>query len=172
MAFRGRSTRPGRVVKRKSLWIGFGPFTDILGSNTTAIFVASLNAAALAFRPFTIVRSHFVFRIISDQAAAAEEQTSAIGGVVVSEQSVAIGISALPTPVIDSDSSLFFLHQYLMADQSSTVDLAKPGQIYQVDSKAMRKVELGQDIAFTLEGGGINGGATIASAGRILIKTN
>ena len=60
-------------ARRLTTWIGFNPVqTDGLAvAGGSAIF--SLNAAALALRPFTIVRTHFEFALRSDQAGAIEQ---------------------------------------------------------------------------------------------------
>ena len=72
--------------------------------------LGSLNATALALRPFTIVRQHYFLMLRSDQAAAAERQFGAFGCVVVSDQAEAVGVTAIPTPITDAGSDLWMLH--------------------------------------------------------------
>ena len=171
MAFKRRISGARSGPKRKTLWLDF-----VMGENTVAsgaVLVASLNAAALALRPFTVVRSHVALSIRSDQAAAIEHQNAAFGMAVVSDQSVAIGVTAVPTPVVDSFSSLWMLHTYIIGDESALTDRTRPATNLMIDSKAMRKVELGQDLIFVLEHvNGVGQGFIMSSGGRILIKTN
>ena len=59
-------TRGGRQV-RESAWIGFdNTITALGGGGSVAALILSLNATALAFRPFTIVRTRGFFGIRSD----------------------------------------------------------------------------------------------------------
>jgi len=93
----------------------------------------------------------------------------------VSDQSVAIGVTAVPTPLTDLGSDLWFFHQMLMGGimkDSSAGFASLRGFRYVVDSKAMRKVEEGQDIVFCSENTNILSGASILVGGRMLIKMN
>ena len=61
-----RFTRPARSsVRRETEWFSFNVGIDSLISGT-AVVLGSLNAAALAMRPFTIIRTHFEAYLISD----------------------------------------------------------------------------------------------------------
>ena len=172
--FSRSSFRPvQRAQKRKSTWLFVGLSQSILPSVGSAAVVASLNAAALALRPFTVVRSRLYAHIDSDQQAAGENYTGAVGIAVVSDQALAIGITAVPTPVTDAGSDLWFLHQWMIGALtfSSAVGLdANAGVGMNIDSKAMRKVDVGQDLIVVVERGDILGGAAITVAGRILVK--
>jgi len=156
--------------RRKSLWLSFQPatFTEVAVGGT---LVFTLNAAALVLAPFTIVRSRFSLFLVSDQSAAAERQVAGFGLSVVSSQAAAIGITAMPTPITDLGSSLFFAHQLLMTAGSAVND-GVIGQSWQLDSKAMRKVENQDDIAVTTEFSTAGSGYTMVVGGRILIKLN
>ncbi len=110
--------------------------------------------------------------IISDQAAAIEQQAVALGLAVVSDQAVAVGVTAVPTPVTDMASPLWFVHQLLFGEESALTDRTKPQTRISIDSKAMRKVEVGQDMVIVLENGGIGSGSITRIGGRILVKNN
>ncbi len=155
---------------RKSLWLEFKHIGATLASATSTL-VFSLNATALALRPFTVVRSHFSFYITSDQTAATEIQALMWGAAVVSDQAVAAGVGSVPTPNMELGSSLWFAHKTMYNDAVSAVDLTVPGKYFELDSKAMRKVELGSDIVIVVENP-LATGVVIQQAGRILIKTN
>jgi len=132
----------------------------------------SLNAAALALRPFTIVRTRMELQLRSDQAAAIEFQRASFGLAVVSDQAVAVGVTAVPTPFTDMGSDLWFVHQNLWGDESNLTDRTRPSTYVTIDSKAMRKVDIGQDIVVVAEFGTGGGGAILGAAGRMLVKVN
>ena len=77
---------------------------------------------------------------------------------VVSDQAVGVGVTAVPTPITDLGSSLFFLYQMFIGNSSSQVDLTLPANIKFLDSKAMRKVEVGSDLIVTVQNSSIGGG--------------
>ena len=158
-------------AKRKSLWLQFAP-TEVTIVTTGATLVFSLNAAALATLPFTVVRSRFAVHIRSDQVAAAETQQLGVGLAVVSVQASAVGITAVPTPITDLSSDMFFWIDLLFDDNvvdSSPLTRTK-GAYFQVDSKAMRKVGVGQDIVLVMEGAAQNDGLVATVGGRMLVK--
>ena len=157
--------------RRLTTW-GFLVPTTVALSASGANLVLSLNAAALALRPFTIVRTHLELALRSDQSAAIEIQSIAYGMAVVLVQAVAIGVSAVPTPATDSGSDLWFLHGFMNADESDLTDRTRSGTFRTVSSKAMRKVAEGEDMILTLESTGLGSGANVDVMGRFLVKTN
>jgi len=164
--------RHSRVVtrgqRRETSWVGLGPtVTTVTGEGGTII--ASANAALLAKRPFTIIRLHLALFARSDQEAATEQFGGAVGVAVVSDQAVAIGVTAVPTPVTDDSSDLWMLHRWYMGLQGSTTTNAPASFI--IDSKAMRKVNDDQDIIVVHElSSTIGEGQVFTMAGRMLIK--
>ncbi len=92
--------------------------------------------------------------VTSDQQIATETQIAAFGLCVVSDQALAIGITAVPTPVTDLGSDLWFVHQMTFNDftfASAASYQSSAGRIYEIDSKAMRKVNDDQDIVLVFE---------------------
>ena len=160
----------GGVARRETLWFSFPMVSSTLGASGTAVFQASLNAAALALRPFTIVRSRFNWLCVSDQNAATEQFVGNFGMCVVSDQAIAIGITALPTPATDLGSDLWFLHQSWIGQfQLNAAGMLSEGP-KDIDSKSMRKVVDGQDIAAVVEAGIGLSGVVVRTVGRMLIK--
>ena len=157
---------------RKSLWLQFQPIVIAHSGASTATLAFTLNAAALALLSFTVVRTHFEMALRSDQAAALESQTASLGIAVVFAEAAALGITAIPTPTTAAGSSLWFVHQFLFAQASEVTDLTLPQERISIDSKAMRKMEVGTDMVVVVQGGGVGNGQTITIGGRILIKTN
>jgi hypothetical protein len=95
---------------------------------------------------------------------------------VVSDQATAIGVTAVPTPVTDDGSDLFFVYERLVNDitlsssGAGTGNFLIAGRERIVDSKAMRKVEDGSDLILTTEGGPNNDGFVLTSYMRVLVK--
>ena len=156
--------------RRKTLWLFVGPIFQV--NSTTATLVVSLNAIALAFRPFTIVRTRLEAHFFSDQVAGAENTLGALGLAIVSSEASAVGVTAVPTPITEMGSDLWFVHQVMIASHGAGVVDNARGVRYSIDSKAMRKVEDGQDMVVVTENSTIAGGQTMMVAGRILIKMN
>ncbi len=162
--------RFARGARRLTTWLQFQPQATTLGAGGSSL-VFSLNAAALAARPFTVVRSHFEVALQSDQAAAVEVQAAGFGIAVVSDQAVAIGVTAIPTPITEAGSHLWFVHQFCFADESNLTDRTRSGGHWSIDSKAMRKVDVGSDIVVVFENDTLVG-SIMRIAGRMLVKNN
>ena len=161
----------GGVMRRESLWMQVGFVSTALGASATAAITNFLTAAALAVRPFTIVRSRLKWLVVSDQSAATEAFVGNIGMAVVSDQAVAIGVTAVPTPATDLGSDLFFLidqwpGRFELVGTSHAVDITPKT----IDSRAMRKVNDDQDLVVTVEAGIGGSGCVVSAVGRVLIK--
>ena len=163
----------GGVMRRETLWFDITEGETTVASANTAVILNALGAAGLALRPFTVVRTYLNWHIRSDQIAAVEEYQAAIGCCVVSDQASAIGVTAVPTPFTDLSSDLWFVHG-IMANQilfSSAIGIqANSGVSKDIDSKAMRKVEDGQDLITVTEASSISAGYVLIHGGRSLIK--
>jgi len=160
-----------RGARRETSWFNV-PFTSVT-NNATATIVSSLSASGLARRPFTAIRTHVELLISSDQSIASESQLGAFGIAVVSDQAQAIGVTAVPTPVTDLESDLWFVHQVMLNRyqfHDATGVQATYGSKYTVDSKAMRKVNDDQDIVMVVENSTVGSGQIVLMAGRMLIK--
>ena len=169
---RNRIMRGGHQV-RETRWLNINPveITRAAASSATLAFV--FTAAELALRPFTIIRTRGVFGVRTDQLVATEAYSGSLGMAVVSEQATGIGVTAVPTPETDRDSDLFFVYEslageFLFADATSFQSAA--GRWSTFDSKAMRKVPDGSDVAVTIETSSISSGAIFHISGRMLIK--
>jgi len=163
--------RHGRMV-RETNWFSGTLVNSTVAAASTAVLLTSLNAAALALRPFTVIRTRGILQIRSDQTAAAESQQAAYGECVVSDQAQAIGVTAVPTPVTDSGSDLFYVYEWLLNSLEVTTDIGRyiDQPPYRYDSKAMRKVEVGQDMITVWETGAASDGASLTVFSRALIK--
>ena len=161
-----------RRSTRETQWGFLTPITFTLTASGGTIG-SSLNAAALALRPFTIIRTHLALHLSSDQIIATEDQVAAYGIAIVSDQASAAGVAAVPTPDTDAGSDLWFVHKYMhnrfgFADATG---FARIGTSYTIDSKAMRRVEEGQDMVTVAEvDTATSSGLQLMVAGRFLIK--
>jgi len=132
---------------------------------------ASLNAAALALRPFTIIRTRGVISVQSDQEVADEEGIFGMGYAVVSDDASAIGITAVPTPITDQASNLWFVYEEIPWSWRIVTSGAGKTVTHQAfDSKGMRKVEVGQDIVNVVENNSSAFGCEFSVDSRLLVK--
>ncbi len=160
----------GGVKVRETKWVPIAPTFTSLAANTPVIFTG-FAASQLSLRPFTIIRVRGFIVVATDQAIAFENFQATLGMAVVSEQALAIGVTAVPTPEADRDSDLFFVFEEgagVVAAITST-GIAGNSHARPFDSKGMRKVEEGQDIAITEENTA-GGGVTMFKSGRLLMK--
>ncbi len=167
----GLVLRGGRM-RRESRWLFISPVSSALGSASSALILNSLDAAALALLPFTIVRTRMFWHTRSDQTAATENIQVALGACVVTEQASAVGITAVPTPFAELGSDVWYMHEILSQALvvTSAVGSFESRLNARVDSRAMRKVEDGQDVIFVIENSGLSSGTENFTAGRFLIK--
>jgi len=167
---RARSTLAvrGGAPRRQTVWFEFQPVATTQ-TTTAQVIIFSLNAAALALRPFTVVRTLFEVHVRSDQAASGEDQVGAVGCAVVSDQAVGVGATAVPGPITELGSDLWFwLKLYMIS--GSTVNDGIVGKDWLVESRAMRKVAQGQDIVVVSEISSISSGLEMTVGGRMLVK--
>ncbi len=162
--------------KRLTSWFTIATTATVFTA-TGGTLLTSLTAGALALRPFTIVRTRLTIAIETDQVIATERQWGAYGQAVVSDQASAVGITAVPTPVTDADSDLWFVHRYVGAGFRFLSGVGAVGsamRVYEIDSKAMRKVDIGQDVVSVgeFDSGASSAGFTMIVSGRQLIKVN
>ncbi len=162
----------GGTERRSTTWAGSLVQQNTLVGGTPQLFF-SYSAIGLALRPFTIVRTYLNILWRSDQAATSETQLGAVGVAVVTEQAVAIGATAVPTPVTDSGSESFLLYQYLQNFyEFKDVSGFQPnaGLFMAVESKAMRKVSESDDFIVVAENSSSGSGAILSMQVRQLLK--
>ncbi len=162
---RGRSRQVRQMV-----WIG----VDQVPVTITAagkLALTSLNAAALALRPFTVIRTRLNILIRCDQLAVSQRFRGAYGRIIVSDQASAAGTASIPGPASNTDAP-FFVWEPLQTELffSDATGVNTPaGTLITVDSKAMRKVGNNEDLVSILEGSSADG-VILSQIGRTLIK--
>ena len=167
---RRRGVIRASAPRRGMVWLSALVGTTVLPASFS-VLLAVLNAAALALRPFTIVRTHLVVSYTSDQVAASELPFGALGMIVVTDTAAAIGITAVPKPASNTDSD-WFVWQGLIAEfnfADGTGFQGNAARQYIVDSKAMRKVGNDDDMVIVGQSSATVG-AQITIRGRFLVK--
>ncbi len=109
----------------------------------------------------------------SDQTGALEFQDAGFGMAVVSQQASAVGVTAVPTPTTDDDSDLWFVYERMFNTFTFVTGVGFQSNIgieRLIDSKAMRKVDDGNDVIAVVESGSGSAGLTISSHFRFLVK--
>ncbi len=178
MAFVRSSHKSGFIRRdggrrRQTSWIGVGVTNSALASASTATLINAAAASLLVQRPFTIIRSVGMFHIRSDQNSASESYHVGLGACMVSDESVAIGITAVPTPMTDSQSDAWYMYEQAAGrfEVISAIGALEGGVLSRYDSRAMRKCEDdGRSPIYVIETSASSAGATVIHAGRLLIK--
>ncbi len=169
MARRHRSFQ--RPPSRTMIWIGAGTAAQVVGVSNT--IVASYNAAVLAIRPFTIIRTRIVIHFKSDQTGAAETVAGAYTEQVVTEEASAAGVASVPGGIDEPDADYYvyqpLFHDFNFVSGTGFENITGQGRYWTVDSKSMRKVGVDDDVVSVLDLRNLLG-SSIAIEGRQLIK--
>jgi len=153
MARKSGFVRRNGVMRRETRWIQGTFLSTTLASTNAVAITTSLSAVGLALRPFTVVRTRGQMHVRADQTSASENYAVQMGFCIVSEQALAIGVTAVPTPDTDGDSDLWYVYESLFGNIDVTTDIGRleSGQSASYDSKAMRKVEDGEQLIQVME---------------------
>ena len=164
---RGRFVRP---APRTKIWIGQGLVGSTAIPANSNVLLATLSVGALALRPFTILRTRLLISWATDQVAAVERPHGIFAQKVVTDQAVAIGVTALPIPFTNADADWFTYQPMVLDFVFGTAVGFTPGDSqYMVDSKAMRKVGPNEDEVTVITNMDAADGAEITFIGRQLI---
>ncbi len=119
----------------------------------------------------TILRSVGVIGARSDQLAASEDVAGAFGIIQVTNQALAAGVALMPGLVTDVGDDGWFTYVPMSLGiffgTAIGFDMQSMTQ-YHFDSKAKRRVEEGQSLAFIVENGSAANGMAVALAFRLL----
>jgi len=173
MARRVITRRVHTVRKSEKVWFDAALATNKVSvAAASAVLLASLDTEGLDQIPFTILRTRLQVWWSSDQTASNEEPQGAFAMGVVSAPASAAGIGSIPTPITESNFPWVVYQPMIAGIQVATaVGAQNPsGNYYEVDSKSMRKVKLGEDIVFVVENNSAADGAEILFLGRFLVQ--
>ena len=164
--FGGRRS-PGRLTE----WFAasFATSETALAASSFVV-VISYTAAALAKRPFTITRTIGSLYVASDQSAAVEFPSGAVGGIIVSDKAIALGATAIPDPVTQGNSDEWFMYQNFAVTGSASNAGGRDLLAFPFDSRAQRKVVDGEDVAFVVSNASAADGLVFFLELRQLIK--
>ena len=141
--FRGSARRPGGSWGRSvSIGNGVAAATKLLVN----VFVLDNDGIAE-----TIRRTIGHLSISSDQEAALETPIAAMGMIVVSDAAAAIGITAIPGPLTDASDDGWFVWQSAVVTQGANT--SRESRVFPFDSRGMRRIEQGFQVAVVLETG-------------------
>ncbi len=162
-------TRPPAKTK---VWIGASIANTVVAASTF-VKLTTLTAAALALRPFTILRTRQVIWYASDQAAASEFGQGIYARIIVTESAATAGVGSIPSP-IDEPEAAFYVYEglmqnFLFGDGTGFTEVVGRGSHTIVDSKSMRKVGIDDDVVGVFHNRSATG-AEIAIEGRQLIQ--
>ena len=149
-ARRAPSSRGLRAQRAPTTWSRTlstdGAFVTLAASTSVIVTSLVLNNPGIGE---TVRRTRGWLQITSDQAAAQETQAGGFGALVVSDKALALGITAVPTPITEQDDDGWFM--YLNFAQRNVDSALIQSVMYEFDSKAMRRVPEGFSVAFVLE---------------------
>ena len=134
-----------------------------MAAGSTKVLVATLTLSNPEINE-TIRRTTGILQVFSDQVAASESQFGAVGMCVVSDAAVTAGVASLPGLITDRNDNLWFLwtpflQSFFVATAVGTQ--ARLGALYAMESKAMRRVQEGQQVAIIAETASSSDGTTV-----------
>ena len=150
MANRVARARPFRAGRRQpTSWSRTTSVAPVTVPAASKVLLTSLTLANPGIGE-TIRCTRGILSVMSDQTAAIEEQTGALGFVVVTDLALAAGAASIPGPHTDSSDDGWFVWMPFMQEGGSPATIPT-WSTYQYDSKAMRRVQEGSGIAVMVE---------------------
>jgi len=143
--------RAARGDKRRTQWSGLADQAFIAVASAGATLISSISFEA----PGTIVRARGRISLFLQVFTGDLSVVGAFGVGLVSAEAAAIGITAIPHPFRDADAGLWMVHQ-TWAESFQTEGASPATQFlaswsFEIDSKAMRKVEPNTQMVFVAE---------------------
>ena len=153
--------------KRLTEWSQLAAQGFVTVADTVAVLVSSVSFES----PGTIVRARGNISLFSTDAASDESMTGAFGVGLVSAEALAVGITAIPEPFTDADWGGWMVWQSFAvryeAPASGDFGALRASWSWQIDLKAMRKVEPNSAMVFVVESEG--GAFAFAEQVRLLL---
>ena len=119
----------------------------------------------------TVRRSIGMLWVQSDQVSVVEEQTGALGALVVTDLAVAAGAGSIPGPVTDRNDDVWATWMpFLQASElPADTDTRRAGYHYHFDSKGQRKLPGGTQYVFMVENSSATEGLQVMFAASVLV---
>ena len=140
--------------RRQTTWIGPADQDKVAVGSGASVIIASFKPETNAMLAPTIIRSRGEVALAVSTFAADLAYGGAFGAAVVSDEAFAAGAASIPRPFSDANFGGWFVWQSFAraVEFISGVGFeANVNQIFQVDSKAMRKVKAGETIVLMAE---------------------
>ena len=121
--------------------------------------------------PGTLIRTRGIISVAPQAFGADLLVTGCYGAGIVSAEALAVGITAIPTPVSDADWGGWMVIEpfSLRVEFSDATGIVVPASVQvPIDSKAMRKVEPNEAVVFVAES--LVGAYNIVDMTRLLLK--
>ena len=160
MARRARQNFPQRAKRNPTSWVRFIDPVEITVAAGTKAFLVNVQLSSQGIGE-TVRRTRGTVLARSDQTGADEVFMGAIGFVIINDIAAGVGATAIPGPVTDDDDDGWFVWQPFMGSHSSGEG---NDQVFHFDSKAMRKIEPGYQVAIMLENASPTTGVEIVTA--------
>ena len=152
-----------RTVRRKTSWAfgpGSGSLVDVTA--TTAVFVGSLLAPGQEGITLARLRGRFRAQLLL-VGSANDGMTGAFGIAIATTAALAAGVNSVPTPITEQswDGWLYWAPTQLFGVSTSVFPQENGSNLdYEVDSKAMRKMDADQSLYAIWEGDSETGTVT------------
>jgi len=138
----------------------------------TQVFLGSVGLFSLAG---TIMRVRGAVTVQLDPGAADDRMVVGVGLILASDDAIAIGATAIPSPMKDMDAEWLWHGLFPLKSLTGTQTDAEGGQciLREIDSKAMRKFKPNQQLAVMTDGiiGAGSPTGDVTGAVRVLIGT-
>ena len=162
MAHRARTFT--RSFRPSGGWSGAAVAQVTVPANTK-ILLATIQPVPGAFTA-TIRRTRLQVSWSTDQSAAIEQPFGAIGMAILNDTAIAVGVASLPDPITDIEDDIWYLFQPLTVKlREGTAAILD--RVWDVDSKAMRKLPEGKSAALIIA----NGDATVGATAQVTFRT-
>ena len=158
MARRTRQNFPQRSARILTNWARTVQAVELTVAAATKALLVTFSLSNPSIGE-TVRRTRGRILIQSDQTGADEAYMGAMGAIVITDLAIAAGAASIPGPVTDaSDDGWFVWEPLLGSHQSGEGD----AQVFEFDSKAMRRIEEGFGLAFMVENASATTGLEIA----------
>ena len=166
--------RVGRVtVKRPTFWTGAQSTQTVVIATPQSVQAVVTEAALENVPNPTLVRTRGTVRVVQGATIDSGAGIVGIGLAVLGAKQVTVGTTAIPLPFTNSDDDRWFWYGGVGLRNSvgGITDVAN-GHLFEVDSKAMRKVGSNQVVALVVELTDVNNvvSVTVDVALRFLFK--
>ena len=139
---------PAVHVKRLSEWTPIQIIAETTVASNAILLAASSSAGLLALAPYTVVRTRGVLTVWSDQVAVSEAPQGIFAAIVVKNSAVAIGATAMSDPLNEAGDDWYVYEPFQIPAMRQTTNNLFTEYVfaqYVIDSKAMRKIDTGDD---------------------------